>query len=359
MDGDAEKQPLAAPGAVHDAVQLRHLEAEKVMWVLIWMAVSTGVVIFNKWLYSTGGFPYPLALTAMHMTSCFLVFGAMRCFAPRETRVAIMPDADVEIPWSVYAKNFLMISIFYAGTLGTGNLAYLFSSVAFIQMMKPMNCIFASLASFALGMDKPTSSHIIIVCIIAFGVGTATGHDVSFSMTGCVLQFISSVSEGCRLGFVQYVTTSGLKVDPVTTVYYFSGASAVLLSCACFAREWPISLGQLQSPWWLVLNCVLAVGLNVLVAIVIKKTSAVVFTLAGIIKDMGLIVVSSAVFATPLSRMMVTGYSISIAGLCMFKAYKDNFTVFERYGFLSGMWHVADIALGFKSQPKLVYEPQK
>lgn len=333
-----EKQPLSGP--VQDVVQSRRLEAERVILVITWMLVSTAVVIYNKWVFTRGGFPYPLALTSMHMMSCFIVFGAIRKFAPQEIRLAIMPDADVETTWSVYLKNFLTISIFYASTLGTGNLAYMFSSVAFVQMMKPLNCIFASMSCFALGMERPTSSHLIIVCIIALGVSVATSHhDIAFSMAGCVLQLISSMSEGCRLGLVQYVTTSGLRLDPVTTVYHFSGASAVLLSGACFAFEWPIDFSRLHSPWVLIFNCVLAVGLNVLAANVIRRTSAVIFALSGMIKDMGLIVASSVFFVTPITRMMMAGYTVSVGGLCMFKAYKDNLAVFEDRGFFGGMRH--------------------
>merc|ERR1719272_622873 len=211
-----------------------------------------------------------------------------------------------------------------------------------------MNCIFASMASFALGMEKPTSSHMIIVLIVAFGVSVASHRqaDIAFSMTGCVLQIISSMTEGCRLGMVQYVTTSGLKLDAVTTVYLFSGASAVLLSCACFALEWPLDLTRLRSPWVFVINCVMAVVLNVIVATVIKKTSAVVFALSGIIKDLGVIVASSVMFVTPITRSMAAGYTVSVSGLCMFKAYKDNLGLFEERGFLGGMSHVGKSALG-------------
>jgi len=312
-------------------------EVDRVVTVAVWMLFSSFVVIYNKWVFSTGGFPYPLALTSMHMICCFTFFGAIRMFAPDRIRLKIMPDADVTTDWSVYAKSFLLISFFFATTLGTGNLAYLFSSVSFVQMMKPMNCIFASLAAFIVGVEVPTCSHVIIVFTIFSGVFLASHGSSQFSLIGCGFQIASSLFEGCRLALVQTVTSSGMKLDPVTTVYHYSFASAVLLSCACFAIEWPLDFSKLVSPWVLVVNCAVAMLLNVLVATVIKKTSAVVFCLSGIVKDLLIIVTSSIIFVTPITCMMVFGYIVSVSGLCMYKAYKDNLAVFKEHGFLEGM----------------------
>lgn len=335
---DLETQRLSGSRPAKSGIKISSEEVDRAVWLVVWMVFSSAVVIYNKWLFSTGGFPYPLALTSMHMTCCFLVFGSIRNFAPAKIRLAIMPDADVETPWPIYIKNFLPISVFYACTLGAGNLAYLYSSVAFVQMLKPMNCIFASLAAFAVGMDPATNSHLFIVSVIAFGIFVATHNAAHFSTTGCVLQMFSSFSEGLRLAMVQLVTTSGMKLDPVTTVYHFSFATAVLLICACYATEWhTMDLSKLISPWAIVVNCVMAVVLNVLVAHVIKKTSAVTFALSGIIKDIGIIVASSLLFMTPITRLMMYGYTVSVSGLCMFKAYKDNLTVFKELGFIGGM----------------------
>merc|ERR1719329_1064222 len=149
-----------------------------------------------------------------------------------------------------------------------------------------MNCITASIAAFIVGMETPTNSHLVIVVIIASGVVVASHNAAQFSTAGCLFQIASSVTEGFRLSLVQCALTSGLKLDPVSTVYNFSFPSAILLAFAAYFIEWPLNLSKLVSPWALLLNCTLAVVLNVLVANVIKKTSAVIFTLSGVFKDM-------------------------------------------------------------------------
>jgi hypothetical protein len=336
---DIETQPLVQTKPKH-FLSLGASQRENVLWLLAWMVLSCCIILSNKRIFVTGGFPYPLTLTFMHMTSCFLVFGAIRHFAPQHVKLAIMPDIGVptQASWATYLKSFGVISIFYAGTLGTGQMAYMFSSVAFVQMMKPMNCICASIAAFAVGMEIPTSSHLIIVCIIAFGVCYAThGAGTAFVLAGCLLQVASSITEGFRLAMMQLVQTSGMKVDPVTTVYHFSFPSAIFLALAAAKYEWPLDMSKFNQPGLLAANCMMAVALNVIVATVIKKTSAVVFTLSGVIKDMALIAASAFMFATPITTSMWLGYSMSIFGLCMYKVYKDHLSIFTEHGFFRGV----------------------
>ena len=50
-------------------------------YVLIWMSVSSAVILFNKWLLAYSGFAYPIALTMWHMFFCSAVaFLCVRVF---------------------------------------------------------------------------------------------------------------------------------------------------------------------------------------------------------------------------------------------------------------------------------------
>lgn len=42
-------------------------------YVIIWMAISISVILFNKWLLAYSGFPFPIALTVWHMLFCSCV----------------------------------------------------------------------------------------------------------------------------------------------------------------------------------------------------------------------------------------------------------------------------------------------
>jgi len=44
--------------------------ANAYFYVGVWMSVSIGVILFNKWLLAFAGFPFPITLTLWHMCFC-------------------------------------------------------------------------------------------------------------------------------------------------------------------------------------------------------------------------------------------------------------------------------------------------
>jgi hypothetical protein len=296
--------------------------------------------LYNKWLYTKGGFPHPIYLSTFHMAICFAVFWFVRIAAPASVRDSIMPDAEKVIPWKTYLFGFLPISMLYGYGLGVGNLALMYSSVAFLQMVKPITVLFTSLAAFAFQLETATVSHVIIVLIIFGGVSLAATGDVEFSLAGCVLQLTACMSEGLRLALLQKVMTKDTRLDPITTLYQFAPVAGLSMCLAACFVETPVDWDRLRSPTHLIMNCVVALVLNILVVTVIKKASAVVFTLHGIVKDVGVIAASAAIFHTPIAPLETVGYGVSACGIAMYMCYKSNVQAFKDAGFIGGFSHV-------------------
>jgi hypothetical protein len=71
-----------APALVEGVRSWLFNRAHGVVWVVIdkavvayscvalWISLSAGVILFNKYILSSFGFPYPVALTLMHMGFC-------------------------------------------------------------------------------------------------------------------------------------------------------------------------------------------------------------------------------------------------------------------------------------------------
>lgn len=250
-----------------------------------------------------------------------------------------MPDAYKLIPWETYLKGLLPIALLYGYCLGAGNIAFMHSSVAFLQMIKPINVLFTSLAAFAFMLETATFSHIVIIFIIICGVAMAAAGDMEFSTVGCICQLTACLCEGLRLALLQKIMQKDMKLDPVTTVYRFAPAAGIALAFVSIFIETPVQWSHV-SAGFLVANCVVAVLLNILIVTVIKKASAVVFTLGGIVKDIATIAVSVVIFSTVITKLEVVGYVISISGICLYKVYKDNLALFKEHGFVDGMTKV-------------------
>lgn len=163
-----------------------------------------------------------------------------------------------------YLKRFLPVGFFMAGTLGFGNVVYLYLSVTFIQMLKarpssrhlhfpptqhlhnpplyqePTHCrrrsvrhppslihtpttparcptlphpprpqaltpVMILLVVVLARLERPSKSVIAAVLIISAGTGVTSHGEVSFRLSGFLIMMLSEACEACKLAAVQYL----------------------------------------------------------------------------------------------------------------------------------------------------------
>lgn len=329
-----------SPGPAEGSAAWARVELLKsILVVVAWMVVSVVLVLFNKWLFSEGGFPYPLTLAAMHMASCFVVFGIVSCL-PLRFRMCVMPDVDRSISWGPYVHGFLPIAILYGIGVGFGDMGFLFASVSFNLFLKPANIVWTTAAAFAFNLEKRTPTHVFIILLVTVGVVIAAASDLDFSLVGFLCQMTATASEGIRLVLIQRLCQGGTKLDPITMLYRFAPPTGLLLCVLSFAFELPVDWGGLASPGLLALNCATAVVLNVLIVVTVARTSAMVFVMGGVFKDIATIALSSMAFHEGLAPLEAVGYAISLLGICLYKVYKANLDLFVKAGLFGGFQHL-------------------
>ena len=83
----------------------------------------------------------------------------------------------------------------FAISLVLGNLAYIYLSVSYIQMLKASTPVAVLLLSFLCGIEKPMHTELGIIVIIACGVAVTSAGERRFSWIGFVCQVIQKVSQ--------------------------------------------------------------------------------------------------------------------------------------------------------------------
>jgi len=284
-----------------------------------------------------------MALTAGHMGTCWAVFAALRRTG---LKGRLMPDVDMEISWEDYLRAVVPIAVLNACGLALSNFAVKLASVAFLQIIKPANLIWGSVFAFLFRVEPTTLTHVIIVLVVISGVSLASHSNAEFSREGFVLQLMATATEGSKLVLIQRVTSKRLKLDPLTTVYRYAPLAFTCLAILSSALEGTAVFERLRSSKVLVsLNCLAAVILNVLIVGTISRTSAVVFILAGVVKDIGTIAASVIVFRSVVGWNQIVGFGLSLVGIMMYKAYKQHLDSFVAQGFLGGF----KVALGLQA----------
>ncbi|KAI1740842.1 triose-phosphate transporter family-domain-containing protein [Xylaria scruposa] len=287
-------------------------------YIALWIALSSSVILFNKWVLFSAKFDYPLFLTTWHMAFATLMTQLMAKFT-----TTLDSRHKVPMNTNTYMKAIVPIGIMFSLSLIFGNFAYLYLSVSFIQMLKATNAVATLLATWAFGMAAPNLNKLVNVSAIVIGVAIASFGELKFDGLGFIIQVTGIVCEALRLVMVQRLLSSDeFKMDPLVSVYYYAPACAVINGFFTILIELPrMTTGDILQVGLITLiaNAFVAFLLNVSVVLLIGKTNAVVLTMSGVLKDILLVVASMVIFGDPVTLQQYFGYSIALAGLVYYK----------------------------------------
>ncbi|KAK0705268.1 triose-phosphate transporter family-domain-containing protein [Lasiosphaeris hirsuta] len=288
------------------------------LYVVCWISLSSSVILFNKWILSTLEFRYPVILTTYHLTFATI----MTQILARYTGL-LDGRKTVKMTGRVYLRAIVPIGFFFSLSLICGNLTYLYLSVAFIQMLKATTPVAVLISSWALGVSQPNLKVFLNVSVIVVGVVIASIGEVKFVWIGVIYQVAGIIFEALRLTMVQRLLSSAeFKMDPLVSLYYFAPVCAVMNGLVALVWEVPkVSMEEVYHVglFTLFLNGLCAFLLNVSVVFLIGKTSSLVLTLCGVLKDVMLVVASMVIWGTEVSGLQFFGYSIALGGMVYYK----------------------------------------
>lgn len=307
------------------------LTSRQYFFVVQWIAVSSGLTMFNKYVLSSG-FHYPMLMTSWHMLICTIGSRLLLLVRPDlfpsltgENKIAMTPE--------ILAYRIFPIALFFATSLILANTAYIYLSVAYVQMIKASIPVITMFIMFCFKLEEPTSPLMKIIFIISGGVMMAAHGERHFNMFGFVVCVCGVCAEACRLTLVNVLLSGkGLKMDALTGLYYFSPLCFMLIATACYLLEfWTIPADAIETLGYgtFLLNGFVAFYLNLATVYLIKECNALVMCLGGIVKDVFLVSVSTVLFNAEISNQQVVGYGIALVGLHCYKEFKKDKEAFE------------------------------
>ncbi|KAL8989575.1 MAG: hypothetical protein Q9177_001563, partial [Variospora cf. flavescens] len=326
----SEKRPETTASKIHPA-----------FYVTTWITLSSSIIIFNKWILDDGGFHYPVTLTCWH-----LFFATVMTQIMSRTTTLLDGRKTVKMTGKIYVRAIVPIGAFFSLSLICGNITYLYLGVAFIQMLKVTTLplrrrnrnkltdnqattpVAVLLAGWAIGTEKANMNTLFKVSFIVIGVVIASFGEIEFVFIGFLFQLGGIVFEALRLVMVQKLLSSAeYKMDPLVSLYYFAPICAMMNFCVAAVIEIPhIKMDEVYHVGLITLlaNACIAFALNVSVVFLIGRTSSLVLTLCGVLKDILLVFASIAIWGKPVTALQFFGYSIALAGLVYFKLGADT-----------------------------------
>ena len=221
-----------------------------------------------------------------------------------------------------------------------GRVSYTTSWKFFVDFVQATTPVAVLLLTWVLGVAPPNLKTLGNVSFIVIGVMIATYGEIAFVLTGFLYQVCGIVFEALRLTLVERLLSSAeFKMDPLVSLYYFAPVCAVMNGITSLIIEVPtMHMSDIYKVGFgvLVANAMVAFLLNVSVVFLvcclhlpciesiadrlqIGKTSSLVLTLCGVLKDIMLVCASMLIWGTPVSALQFFGYSIALSGMLYYK----------------------------------------
>lgn len=330
-------QGARAASAQQDALGSHKQVLKVVLLCTVYIATSSLLIRFNKFLMDPSRFPYTVALSSMHM-GCSLLL----CVLLYAVRPTLFPGmAATEGRRLELLRWFLPIGVAFALSLCLSNEAYMYCNVAFLQFMKESNVVICFLFSCAAGLQVMNRLKLSVVAWIMLGSLLCVSHELNFVLLGFLLQLCSQLAECSRVVMGELVLSgSSFKLDPLTyTMFAAPICFATLLVGNVFF--WEAEMLHRLAIWWpyLLPNMALAFVLNVLVATIVKELSAVGFILTGLVKDIVLVMVSAFTFHEVVTQTQAFSFTIVLMGVLFWSLMKasPNHPIVQRAEVLCGL----------------------
>lgn len=295
--------------------------AKILLYCSMYMIIGPALILVNKYILRDLEFKYPMFLSGLGM----LVTGAVAHVAVASGQTVL--DSSKCITRSFWISNILPVGAGTALAFTFGNGAYMYLTVAFIQMLKAFTPTVVLIMLKLFGIDEPTKEVVASVVVISVGTAVSSFGEMHMVWLGFFMMCLAELSEGTRL-VLQQKMLQNLKFGVVEGQYYMAPASAACLFLGSLVFEVPsmVTSGDyniiLDHPLLFFLAGTLGLGINMAGFLVIKSTSSVTIKILGTVRNCLLVLFTVFAQGEQVSSMQFTGYAITLTGFSLYNYYK-------------------------------------
>ncbi|KAF0931790.1 hypothetical protein E2562_005768 [Oryza meyeriana var. granulata] len=278
------------------------------------VASSVAIVICNKALISTLGFPFATTLTSWHLmvTFCTLhVAQRMRFFEPK----------------AVDGQTVILFGLLNGTSIGLLNLSLGFNSIGFYQMTKLAIIPFTVMLETIFLKKRFSESIKFSLLILLLGVGIASVTDLKLNLLGSILSGLA-IATTCVGQILTNTIQKRLKVSSTQLLYQSAPYQAAILFAtgpfvdhlltnrSVFAHKYSAPVVG-----FIVLSCLIAVSVNFSTFLVIGTTSPVTYQVLGHLKTCLILSFGYTLLHDPFTMRNILGILVAIFGMALYSYF--------------------------------------
>ena len=197
--------------------------------VALYMVVGPALILVNKQLMTSYGFPYPMLISGIGQVSSAI--GSF--FVVKVFRWQPLSDQARSISWDFYRKNMVVVGAAFAASLCFGNAGYIYLTVSFVQILKAFTPCVVVLFLYLSGVEAPSRNVALSVAAMSAGTVISSFGEAHFNLTGFLIMCAAETSEATRLVLTQRLLCN-LKFGAFEGLY--------LMAPICAAWMWGLAL---------------------------------------------------------------------------------------------------------------------
>mmetsp|Transcript_10469 Transcript_10469/g.24870 ORF Transcript_10469/g.24870 Transcript_10469/m.24870 type:complete len:363 (-) Transcript_10469:115-1203(-) len=298
------------------------------VWLCVWTVNNVSVTLLNKICFSMVDFQYPYFLSFVHMACNSLgsqyVFWRIKQDDKFGTESAIQKWLGYLVRKDLDKKGTMHIRLFsivFSLNIAIGNVSLRHVSVNFNQVMRSLVPVVTILMGIIVGR-KFTWRRILSVGPIVVGVAMACYGDMSFSKIGFLYTIICVVIAAVKVTAAGEMLTGPLKLHPVDLLCHLAPLAMIQCISISFAtgevhsilQRPELYLTDIRPMAVVLLSGIFSFSLNITSLMANKLTSPLTLTIAGNVKQVLMIVLSTIMFSTTITPMNGIGIIVVLIG---------------------------------------------
>ncbi|KAF0902072.1 hypothetical protein E2562_012853 [Oryza meyeriana var. granulata] len=278
------------------------------------VASSVAIVICNKALISTLGFPFATTLTSWHlmMTFCTLhVAQRLHFFEPK----------------AIDGQTVILFGLLNGTSIGLLNLSLGFNSIGFYQMTKLAIIPFTVLLETIFLKKRFSDSIKLSLLVLLLGVGIASVTDLKLNLLGSILSGLA-IATTCVGQILTNTIQKRLKVSSTQLLYQSAPyQAAILFATGPFVDQLLTNHSVFAHKYttpvlgFIMLSCLIAVSVNFSTFLVIGTTSPVTYQVLGHLKTCLVLSFGYILLHDPFNARNILGILIAIFGMALYSYF--------------------------------------
>lgn len=330
MEGVKYEQLLVANDADEDEVSTKkplkkntelclQTSALSLTLILIYFSLSIGLTFYQRWLLKD--FHYPLTVVMYH-----LIIKWILAVCVRTVLWLITGSSQLILSLSTCIRSVGPTGLASGIDVGFSNWGLELVTISLYTMTKSTTIIFILIFAIILGLEKKSWSLVGIVLMIAAGLLMFTYKATQFNLLGFNFLLVASFAAGLRWTFAQLLMQKsklGLH-NPIDMVFHVQPFMFLSLlpfmawfeGFQCFDYLSTLSPNELWSAFLKVsVGATIAFAMELSEFLVVTYTSSLTLSIAGIFKEIWILVLAIKIDGDQLSRTNSIGLALCLLGI--------------------------------------------